>query len=157
MRRTSPTPSPHQASLGSARTLAAASIGELMGFWNFKPSMGRVWTELYLSPTPLTADEIQCATGMSAGTVSMTLHDLVDWEVVHRAEPEGRDQPPDQHAGHDAAARPHRLAPPFHSDRAKYQRRVQAGGQGEQQSRQCEAQDRSRCIHWGISVRAQAS
>jgi DNA-binding transcriptional regulator GbsR (MarR family) len=59
-----------------------------MGFWNFKPSMGRVWTELYLSPTPLTADEIQSATGMSAGTVSMTLHDLVDWEVVHRAEPE---------------------------------------------------------------------
>jgi DNA-binding transcriptional regulator GbsR (MarR family) len=72
-----------------ARSLAADSIGELMGFWNFKPSMGRVWTELYLSPSPLTADEIQQATGMSTGTVSMTLHDLIDWRVVQRADDHG--------------------------------------------------------------------
>jgi DNA-binding transcriptional regulator GbsR (MarR family) len=65
--------------------LAADAIGELMGFWNFKPSMGRVWTVLYLSRRPLTADEIGSRAQLSAGSVSMTLSDLGGWGVVRRA------------------------------------------------------------------------
>ena len=53
-----------------------------MAFWNFKPSMGRVWTCLYLSPRPLTSAEIVEETGLSVGSVSMTLADLRSWGVV---------------------------------------------------------------------------
>ena len=39
----------HQ-TIRQARALVAEAVGEVMAFWNFKPSMGRVWTTLYLSP-----------------------------------------------------------------------------------------------------------
>ena len=77
---------PASASSASRRAalLVADTIGDLMAFWNFKPSMGRVWAVLYLSRRPLSADEIVEITGLSAGSVSMTLHDLQVWGVVRR-------------------------------------------------------------------------
>lgn len=68
-----------------ATLLVADAIGEVMGFWNFKPSMGRVWTVLYLSPEPLSADEIGRRTELSSGSVSMTLQELLMWRVVRKA------------------------------------------------------------------------
>jgi HTH-type transcriptional regulator, glycine betaine synthesis regulator len=65
--------------------LAAETMGELIAFWGFKASMGRIWTVLYLSPNPLTADAIAERTGLSAGAVSMGLADLKQWGVVDRA------------------------------------------------------------------------
>jgi len=65
--------------------MAADAIGELMGFWNFKPSMGRVWTVLYLSRRPMGADTIAQRTGLSAGSVSMTIQDLLKWGVIRRS------------------------------------------------------------------------
>ncbi len=65
--------------------MAADAIGEIIGFWNFKPSMGRVWTVLYLSRRPLPADEIAARTGLSAGSVSMTVQDLLQWGVIQKA------------------------------------------------------------------------
>lgn len=70
---------------GRAVLMAADAIGEIIGFWNFKPSMGRVWTVLYLSRRPLPADEIVARTGLSAGSVSMTIHDLLTWGVIRKA------------------------------------------------------------------------
>ncbi len=64
--------------------MAADTIGEIMGFWNFKPSMGKVWTVLYLSQTPLCADEIAAVSGLSSGSVSMTLGELQQWSVIKR-------------------------------------------------------------------------
>lgn len=78
----SPSPADAQA---NAVTLVAEAIGELMRFWNFKPSMGRIWTVLYLSPEPLDAEEIERISGLSAGNVSMSLQDLGHWGVVQRA------------------------------------------------------------------------
>jgi DNA-binding transcriptional regulator GbsR (MarR family) len=71
--------------LRQARRLVADAVGEIMAFWNFKPSMGRVWTCLYLSPRPLTSAEIVAETGLSVGSVSMTLTDLQEWGVVRGA------------------------------------------------------------------------
>ncbi len=71
-----------EAAVAQARALVGETVAELMGFWNFKPSMGRVWTALYLSQVPLTADEIVTRTGLSVGTVSMTLSDLRAWNVA---------------------------------------------------------------------------
>ncbi len=64
--------------------LVSDTLAELMGFWNFKPSMGRVWAVLYLSREPLDADAIAERTGLSAGSVSMTLAELQRWGVIRR-------------------------------------------------------------------------
>lgn len=63
-------------------------IGELMEFWGFKRSMGKVWAALYLAARPLDAATLGERTGLSAGSVSMTLAELQEWGVVHlRREP----------------------------------------------------------------------
>ena len=64
--------------------IAAEMMGELVEFWGFKGSMGRIWTTLYLSPVPLTADTIASRTGLSSGAVSMALADLLQWGVIER-------------------------------------------------------------------------
>ena len=70
-------------SVSYARGLVAEAVGDVMAFWNFRPSMGRVWACLYLSPRPLTSAEIVEETGLSVGMVSMTLQELRRWGVVH--------------------------------------------------------------------------
>jgi len=70
------------AAVDRARVMVGEAVADLMAFWNFKPSMGRVWVALYLSPSPLSADEIVARTDLSVGSVSMTLTDLRSWGVV---------------------------------------------------------------------------
>lgn len=65
--------------------LAAETMGELIAFWGFKASMGRIWTLLYLSPDALPADEIAARTQLSAGAVSMALTELQQWGIAERA------------------------------------------------------------------------
>ena len=76
---------PQSETIRHARSIVAEAVGEVMAFWNFKPSMGRVWTTLYLSPRPLTSAELVEETGLSVGSVSMTLSELQDWGVVRHA------------------------------------------------------------------------
>ncbi len=59
-------------------------IGRLIEFWGFKRNMGRVWTVLYLSPEPLSAEDLRHALQLSSGAVSMTLSELSRWGVVRR-------------------------------------------------------------------------
>jgi DNA-binding transcriptional regulator GbsR (MarR family) len=59
-------------------------VGRLMEFWGFKRNMGRVWTVLYLSPEPLSAEDLRSALRLSSGAVSMTLSELSRWGVVRR-------------------------------------------------------------------------
>ncbi len=82
-------PEPGTADSAQARAVAQVgeAVGQLMEFWNFKPSMGKIWTVLYLSTEPLDAEEIERRTGLSAGNVSMTLADLQKWSVVRRTAP----------------------------------------------------------------------
>lgn len=67
--------------------IVADAVGELMRFWNFKPSLGRIWAILYLSPGPLDAEEIEARSGLSTGNVSMSLQELLQWGVVKRVPP----------------------------------------------------------------------
>ncbi len=60
----------------------ADAIGRLMHFWGFKRALGRVWTLLYLSPSPLSAAELAERLKMSAGAMSMTLTELIRWGAV---------------------------------------------------------------------------
>jgi len=60
------------------------AVGRLIEFWGFKRNMGRIWTVLYLSPEPLSADALRAALRLSSGAVSMTLNDLLRWGVVRK-------------------------------------------------------------------------
>ncbi len=59
-------------------------VGRLIEFWGFKRNMGRVWTVLYLSPDPLSAEDLRHALKLSSGAVSMTLSELARWGVVRK-------------------------------------------------------------------------
>jgi DNA-binding transcriptional regulator GbsR (MarR family) len=67
-----------------AVALAAETMAEIVDFWGFKASMGRIWTLLYLSTEPLSADVIAEETRLSAGAVSMSLTELMQWGLVSR-------------------------------------------------------------------------
>lgn len=59
-------------------------IGGLMELWGFKRVMGRTWSVLYLSPEPLTAADLQHILQISAGSVSMTVSELLKWGVIKK-------------------------------------------------------------------------
>ena len=59
-------------------------VGRLIEFWGFKRNMGRVWTVLYLSPDPLSAEDLRQSLKLSSGAVSMTLSELARWGVVRK-------------------------------------------------------------------------
>jgi DNA-binding transcriptional regulator GbsR (MarR family) len=59
-------------------------VGRLIEFWGFKRNMGRIWAVLYLSPDPLSADDLRQTLSLSSGAVSMTLHELLRWGVVRK-------------------------------------------------------------------------
>jgi HTH-type transcriptional regulator, glycine betaine synthesis regulator len=65
-----------------AISLAGEAMGELVSFWGFKASLGRIWTLLYLSASSLTADVIADRTQLSSGAVSMALSELSRWGLV---------------------------------------------------------------------------
>ena len=71
-------------SLGPTEAAVSDVIGRLIEFWGFKRNMGRVWTVLYLSPDPLSAEDLRHALQLSSGAVSMTLSELSRWGVVRR-------------------------------------------------------------------------
>ena len=70
--------------LWPSEVLVSDIVGKLIEFWGFKRNMGRVWAVLYLSPDPLTAQELRDLLMLSAGAVSMTLSDLLRWGVVRK-------------------------------------------------------------------------
>jgi DNA-binding transcriptional regulator GbsR (MarR family) len=67
-----------------AELAVAEAIGQLMEFWGFKRPMGRLWTLIYLSPEPSTAAELGERLRMSAGSVSMTLAELLKWGTIRK-------------------------------------------------------------------------
>jgi DNA-binding transcriptional regulator GbsR (MarR family) len=73
-----------QRALWPSEAAVSDVVGRLMEFWGFKRNMGRVWTVLYLSPEPLSAEGLRSALTLSSGAVSMTLSELSRWGVVRR-------------------------------------------------------------------------
>ncbi len=59
-------------------------VGKLIEFWGFKRNMGRIWSVLYLSPEPLSAEDLQQSLKLSSGAVSMTVNELLRWGVVRK-------------------------------------------------------------------------
>src|SRR4029079_6784947 len=67
-----------------SEALVSDVVGRLIEFWGFKRNMGRVWTVLYLSPDPMSAEDLRRALTLSSGAVSMTLSELSRWGVVRK-------------------------------------------------------------------------
>ncbi len=63
----------------------ADAVGALIEGWGFKRNMGRMWAVLYLEDHPLTAADLGERLGLSTGSVSMLLTELMQWGIVKKA------------------------------------------------------------------------
>jgi DNA-binding transcriptional regulator GbsR (MarR family) len=70
--------------LWASEVIVSDVMGRLIEFWGFKRNTGRIWTVLYLSPVPLTAQDLRHLLGLSSGSVSMMLAELARWGVVRK-------------------------------------------------------------------------
>ncbi|CAN5788687.1 hypothetical protein BH09MYX1_BH09MYX1_65670 [soil metagenome] len=76
--------SPEKRALLPHEAVVSDVVGRLIEFWGFKCNMGRVWAVLYLSPDPLSAEDLRTRLSLSSGAVSMTLNELGRWGVFRK-------------------------------------------------------------------------
>lgn len=60
----------------------ASLMGDFIEYWGFKNVHGRIWTHLYLSNEPLDALEIRQRLKISKALVSLSVHDLMHYNVI---------------------------------------------------------------------------
>lgn len=61
------------------------SLSQISRFWGFPKGMGAIFGVLYLSPAPLSLDEIVEQTGLTKGAVSTEVRTLARMGLVHRS------------------------------------------------------------------------
>jgi len=61
------------------------SLSQISRFWGFPKGMGAIFAVLYLSPTPLSLDEIVQQAGLTKGAVSTEVRTLARMGLVHRS------------------------------------------------------------------------
>lgn len=59
-------------------------LSQISRFWGFPKGMGAIFGVLYLSPTPLSLDEIVQETGLTKGAISTEVRALARIGLVHR-------------------------------------------------------------------------
>jgi DNA-binding transcriptional regulator GbsR (MarR family) len=60
-------------------------LSQISRFWGFPKGMGAIFAALYLSPTPLSLDEIVGETGLTKGAISTEIRALARMGLVHRS------------------------------------------------------------------------
>lgn len=60
-------------------------LSQISRFWGFPKGMGAIFAVLYLSPTPLSLDEIVQETGLTKGAVSTEIRALARMGLVDRS------------------------------------------------------------------------
>jgi DNA-binding transcriptional regulator GbsR (MarR family) len=60
-------------------------MSQISRFWGFPKGMGAIFGVLYLSPTPLSLDEIVQETGLTKGAISTEIRALARMGLVHRS------------------------------------------------------------------------
>jgi len=58
------------------------AMGRITAFWGFSKIMGQLYGLLYLSPGPLTLDEMSDSLSISKGNVSINIRALERWNMV---------------------------------------------------------------------------
>lgn len=61
-------------------------IGQFIRYWGFSRVDGEAWAHLYLSPTPLSAAQLQTRLSVSKAMMSVSLKQLVKYGVVRVSE-----------------------------------------------------------------------
>lgn len=69
----------HQLQHGTMETM-----GRITAFWGFSKIMGQLYGLLYLSPKPLTLDEMAESLSISKGNVSINIRALERWNMVRQ-------------------------------------------------------------------------
>ncbi len=59
------------------------SIGGFIRYWGFRRIHGSVWTQLYLSSTPLSCKDLTQNLGVSKALVSPALEELCQYKLIH--------------------------------------------------------------------------
>jgi len=60
-------------------------LSHISRFWGFPKGMGAIFAVLYLSPVPLSLDEIVQETGLTKGAISTEVRTLARMGLVHRS------------------------------------------------------------------------
>jgi DNA-binding transcriptional regulator GbsR (MarR family) len=60
-------------------------MSQISRFWGFPKGMGAIFAVLYLSPSPLSLDEIVEQTGLTKGAISTEVRTLARMGLVHRS------------------------------------------------------------------------
>jgi DNA-binding transcriptional regulator GbsR (MarR family) len=60
-------------------------LSQISRFWGFPKGMGAIFAVLYLSPTPLSLDEVVTQTNLTKGAVSTEIRTLARMGLVHRS------------------------------------------------------------------------
>lgn len=58
--------------------------GDLGGQWGVNRSVAQIHALLYLSETPLHAEEIAATLGLARSNVSNSIKELLNWQLIHR-------------------------------------------------------------------------
>jgi len=72
-------------SLSQVRENFTQGLSQISRFWGFPKGMGAIFAVLYLSPTPLSLDEIVQETGLTKGAISTEIRALARMGLVHRS------------------------------------------------------------------------
>ncbi len=60
-------------------------LSQISHFWGFPKGMGAIFAVLYLSPSPLSLDELVRETGLTKGAISTEVRTLARMGLVHRS------------------------------------------------------------------------
>jgi DNA-binding transcriptional regulator GbsR (MarR family) len=60
-----------------------AGLSNISGFWGFPKGMGAIFAVLYLSPVPLSLDELVTQTGLTKGAISTHVRALSRLGLIH--------------------------------------------------------------------------
>src|ERR1044072_4702240 len=72
-------------SLTQIKTDFTEGLSQISRFWGFPKGMGAIFAVLYLSPMPLSLDEIVSETGLTKGAISTEIRALARMGLVHRS------------------------------------------------------------------------
>ena len=72
-------------SLAKIKQDFSEGLSQISRFWGFPKGMGAIFGVLYLSPTPLSLDEIVEETGLTKGAISTEIRALARMGLVHRS------------------------------------------------------------------------
>lgn len=64
-------------------------VGDFIEYWGFKSVHGRIWTLIFLSKQPVNAKHLMENLKISKALVSMSIKDLLHYDVIHEVAKEG--------------------------------------------------------------------